>query len=325
MRAVRLSNNGLVVDHDYPTPTISNSESLIKVLLAGVCSTDLELVKGYYNFRGVLGHEFVGIVEQSSDPHWIGKRVVSSINFADPKTPEYAEFGLEHHPGRTVLGIVARDGAMADYVAVPNFNLLEVPESVSDQQAVFVEPLAAALRIAEQIQLRPTERAAVIGPGRLGMLVAQVLMMRGAEVTVLGRSESSLALAEKLGLATGLTKQAQSSSYHLVADCTGAADGLEHAIRITRPCGTLVLKSTYAGQASINLTKVVVDEIKIVGSRCGPFAPALRLLERDQIDVASLVDGAFELEQAVQAFDRAAQPGVRKILLRINGKQSSAL
>ncbi len=197
---------------------------------------------------------------------------------------------------------------MADYVAVPNFNLLEVPESVSDQQAVFVEPLAAALRIAEQIQLRPTERAAVIGPGRLGMLVAQVLMMRGAEVTVLGRSESSLALAEKLGFATGLTKQAQSSSYHLVADCTGAADGLEHAIRITRPCGTLVLKSTYAGQASINLTKVVVDEIKIVGSRCGPFAPALRLLERDQIDVASLVDGAFELEQAVQAFDRAAQP-----------------
>lgn len=318
MRAVCLNENGLCFDRDYPKPEHADGESLIRVSLAGVCSTDLELVKGYYNYHGVLGHEFVGIVQQSSDSRWIGKRVVSSINFADANSPEFAEFGLEHHPKRTVLGIVARDGAMADYVAVPNQNLFEVPQSVSDREAVFVEPLAAAVRIAEQIQLRPTHRVAVIGPGRLGMLVAQVLQIRGAEVTVFGRSQGSLDLANRLGMATELIEHAPSSSFHLVADCTGSPEALQHAIRITRPCGTLILKSTYAGQASINLTKVVVDEIRVVGSRCGPFAPALRLLERRQIEVQSLIDQIFTLDQALTAFEKAAQPGVRKILLAVN-------
>ncbi|MFO0941169.1 MAG: alcohol dehydrogenase catalytic domain-containing protein [Pirellulales bacterium] len=309
MRAVCLNKNGLEVDCNYPQPKPNESESLIRVLLAGICSTDLELVKGYYEYQGVLGHEFVGIVEQSSEPGWIGKRVVSSINFADANSPEFAEFGLEHHPRRTVLGIVARDGAMADYVVVPTQNLFEIPPTVSDREAVFVEPLAAAIRIAEQIQLRPTHRVAVLGPGRLGLLVAQVLMLRGAEVTVFGRSQSSLELPQQLGLSTALTEDAEDSSFHLVAECTGSPQGLVEAIRMARPCGTLVLKSTYAGQASINFTKVVVDEIKIVGSRCGPFAPAIRLLERRQVEVNSLIDGIYGIEQARQAFDRAAQSG----------------
>lgn len=315
MRAVRLTDQGLMLDNNYPKPTVGAGESLIRVALAGICSTDLELIKGYFNFRGVLGHEFVGVVEQSSDPAWLGRRVVSTINFADPASAEFAEYGLEHHPRRTVLGIFARDGAMAEYVAVPTYNLLAVPDEVSDEQAVFTEPLAAALRIAEQIQLRPSQSVAVVGPGRLGLLVGQVLSMRGAEVRMLGRSAGSLELAQRIGLATGLVSEAANSLFAITVDCTGSAEGLEQAIRITKPQGTLVLKSTYEGLASINLTKVVVDEIRIVGSRCGPFAPALRLLSRRQVDVQSLIDGRYSIDQAIEAFHHAAQRGVRKILL----------
>lgn len=318
MRAVRLTDQGLVLDHNYPKPTLGEGESLIRVSLAGICSTDLELIKGYFNFRGVLGHEFVGVVEQSSDPTWLGRRVVSTINFADPTSAEFAEYGLEHHPRRTVLGIFARDGAMAEYVAVPTYNLLAVPDEVSDDQAVFTEPLAAALRIAEQIQLRPSQSVAVIGPGRLGLLVGQVLSMRGAEVTMLGRSAESLELAKRIGLGTGLVSEASNSRYAVTVDCTGSSEGLEQAIRITKPQGTLVLKSTYEALASINLTKVVVDEIRIVGSRCGPFAPALRLLSRGQVDVQALIDGRYSVEQAIEAFHHAAQHGVRKILLELS-------
>lgn len=318
MRAVRLTDQGLVLDNNYPKPTVGAGESLIRVTLAGICSTDLELIKGYFNFRGVLGHEFVGVVEQSSDPAWVGRRVVSTINFADPASAEFSEYGLEHHPRRTVLGIFARDGAMAEYVAVPTYNLLAVPDEVSDEQAVFTEPLAAALRIAEQIQLRPSQSIAVIGPGRLGLLVGQVLSMRGAEVTMLGRSAGSLELAQRIGLATGLVSDVVNSFFAITVDCTGSAEGLAQAIRITKPQGTLVLKSTYEGLASINLTKVVVDEIRIVGSRCGPFAPALRLLSRRQVDVQSLIDGHYSIDQAIEAFHHAAQRGVRKILLELS-------
>jgi alcohol dehydrogenase len=283
--------------------------------MAGICSTDLELVKGYYGFRGVLGHEFVGVVEQSSQPNWIGQRVVCSINFANIDSPEYAEYGLEHHPHRTVLGIVARDGAMADYVAIPDQNLLQVPDNICDETAVFAEPVAAALRIAEQITLRPSQAVAVIGPGRLGMLVAQVMAVRGTQVTMIGRSDRTLELARRLGMNIARAEQFQDSCFDIVVDCTGSPTGLEQSIRLTKPRGTVVLKSTYEGMASINLTKVVVDEINIVGSRCGPMAAALRLLSRGQVDVSSLIDARFTADQALEAFQLAAQPCIRKVLL----------
>jgi alcohol dehydrogenase len=304
-----------VLDREYPLPVPAVNESLVRVRIAGICSTDLELVKGYYGFRGVLGHEFVGVVEQSSQPSWIGQRVVCSINFADMNSPEYAEFGLEHHPHRTVLGIVARDGAMADYVAIPDQNLLQVPDNISDETAVFAEPVAAALRIAEQITLRPSQAVAVIGPGRLGMLVAQVMALRGTQVTMIGRSDRTLELARQLGMNIAKTERLHDSCFDIVVDCTGSPAGLEQSIRLTKPRGTLVLKSTYEGMASINLTKVVVDEINIVGSRCGPMAAALRLLSRGQIEVSSLIDARFNADQTIEAFRLAAQPGIRKVLL----------
>jgi threonine dehydrogenase-like Zn-dependent dehydrogenase len=318
MRAVRISNKqGLIFDSDSPTPPTVVGESLIKVNLAGICSTDLEITKGYFGFEGILGHEFVGVVEQSDQPQWTGRRVVATINFADPHSAEFAEFGLEHHPSRQVMGILARDGAMADYVAVPTRNLLAVPDEVSDEQAVFTEPLAAALRIAEQIRLPPNQAVAVIGPGRLGMLVGQVVGLGGAPVTMLGRNPQSLRLAHSLGLDVALVDSVPQNQFHIVVDCTGSPQGLQQALRLTRPRGTIVLKSTYQELAPISLTKAVVDEIQIIGSRCGPFAPALRLLQTEQVQVRPLIDAYYPIEQALAAFAHAARDGVRKVLLQL--------
>lgn len=316
MQAVRLTSAGLQVDLDCPKPACMPGEALIRVSLAGICSTDLELVKGYFGFEGILGHEFVGCVVECDDPKWIGKRVVSSINFADKSSAEYREYGLEHHPHRTVLGILNRDGAMAEFVCVPTQNLFLVPEEVDDQSAVFTEPLAAALRIAQQIPLNPDQRVCVIGPGRLGMLIGKVLSLHGADVTMAGRSETSLELAQNWGLASELTPNLETSSYHLVVDATGNPAALNEAIRITRPLGCIVLKSTFEGAHQADLTKLVVDEIRLVGSRCGPFAPALRLLKSGRLPVHSLIDDVYPIEQAMQAMKHAASRGVRKILVR---------
>ena len=318
MRAVRLTSDGLIYDACHPLPVAGADQTLIRVTRAGICATDLELIKGYYGFQGILGHELVGLVEQSSDARWLGRRVVCSINFADPHSPEFAEYGLEHHPGRTVLGIVGHDGGMADFVCVPTRNLLEVPAGVSDDQAVFTEPLAAALRLTEQIVLPAGQPAVVIGPGRLGLLVGQVLAARGAEVILLGRNQQSLELPARLGFATRLAESLPDSQFHLVVDCSGNPQGLELALRLTRPLGRLVLKSTFAGSAPINLTKLVVDEIQLIGSRCGPMAPAVRCLERGQVDVLPLIDARYNVADALAAFEHASQPGVRKVLLHFD-------
>lgn len=318
MRAVVLTDQGLELQTDRRRPTPGQGEALLRVQLAGICSTDLELVKGYFGFRGVLGHEFVGTVQQSDAPSWEGCRVVCAINFADPCSAEFLQFGREHHPGRKVLGILGHDGAMADHVCVPQDSLHAVPDDVTDEEAVFAEPLAAALRIAEQLALRPSGPAAVVGPGRLGMLVGQVLAARGASVWMLGRRPESLQLAEQLGLQTALVDDVPAYDFPLVVECTGSPAGLQQAIRITRPCGQLVLKSTYAGQASVDLTPVVVNEISVVGSRCGPMAPALRCLQRRQVAVLPLIDARYEITEALAAFAHAASPGVRKVLLRVS-------
>ena len=316
MKALYLGPEGPELRADHPRPTCPPGHALIRLRLAGVCSTDLELIKGYYDYRGVLGHEFVGVVEQCDDPYWLDRRVVGSINLGCRKCPECAGSGPEHCPHRQVLGIVGHDGAFAELLTLPEHNLLEVPDSVTDEQAVFTEPLAAALRIRDQIRARPSDRVAVVGPGRLGRLIAQVLALDGADVTLLGRRAwESSDPAGLWGISLGVVDEAPDDGFDRVVEATGNEAGLAHSLRLVRPKGTLVLKSTFAGSATVDLTKLVVSEIRVIGSRCGPFEPALRLLERGSIDVTSMIHGEYPLGDAISALEHAARPGVLKILL----------
>jgi threonine dehydrogenase-like Zn-dependent dehydrogenase len=321
MQALVLSHGRLSYQTHYPQPNPIPSEALVRVTLAGICSTDLELVKGYGGgFEGILGHEFVGVVEQAADEKWIGRRVVGSINIGCNRCATCAQHGPEHCPHRAALGIHQRDGAFADYLTLPTANLHLVPDNVPDETAVFTEPLAAALRIREQVPLRPSNKTAVVGPGRLGLLVAQVLALAGGDVTVIGRRPQSLDLPAQLGLATGLVAEFADNSFDFVVEATGNEAGFATSLRLIRPLGTLILKSTFQGKANIDLTKLVVSEINVLGSRCGPFAPALRLLERRQVNTQSLIDAEYPLSEGLAAFEQAAQPGVRKILLRLSAK-----
>ena len=321
MQALTLRSGRPEVRDDIPQPVPAPGEALIRVNLAGICSTDLEIVKGYAAFKGVLGHEFVGVVEQvgeAGDQAWIGRRVVGTINLGCRRCAICLGDGPEHCPNRTVLGIHDRDGVFADAVTIPTVNLLAVPESLVDEQAVFTEPLAAALRIREQIRVRPSHRMAVVGPGRLGLLSAQVLALGASDLVVLGRRPESLALPRRLGLSTGLVDEQPDNRFDLVIEATGNEAGFAHSLRLVRPRGTLVLKSTFHGNADINLTKLVVGEVTVIGSRCGPFAPALRLLEAEGVQVLPLIEATYPLSDALTALEHAARPGVRKILLRPN-------
>ncbi len=327
MRALVLEDGRLSLCADAPQPEPAADDALICVSLAGVCSTDLELVKGYAGgFHGVLGHEFVGVVAavgaavgSAGTAEWVGRRVVGTINLGCRRCAVCLGEGPEHCPNRTTLGIHNKDGVFADYVTLPVANLLAVPATVADEEAVFTEPVAAALRVREQIAVRPTARTAVVGPGRLGLLVAQVLALAGTEVIVLGRRAESLALPRQLGLAAGLVDDAADNAYDLVVEATGNDAGFAHSLRLVRPRGTLALKSTFAGRANIDLTKLVVGEIAVVGSRCGPFAPALRLLEQGAVQVRPLIEAEYPLREGLAAFAHAARPGARKVLLRPGG------
>jgi threonine dehydrogenase-like Zn-dependent dehydrogenase len=315
MLAVRFDGSRLQVA-DQPLPEPPPGEVRIRVHWAGICSTDLEITKGYFGFEGTLGHEFVGTVDAPATSSWHDKRVVSSINFVDSKDQLFHRFGFEHHPGRSVLGILNRDGAMAEYVNLPEENLFKVPEDVSDRQAVFTEPLAAALQIGQQVDLDRIDQACVVGPGRLGILIAACLQRSNIATTVVGRSERSLHLPRKWGLATRQI-DAVSQKFPLVVDATGSPAGLQSAISLTEPRGTLVLKSTFAAQNQVDLTPIVVDEIRLLGSRCGPFDKALKVLDSRDLTVEDLIDGEYKLAEAVEAFQHASQSGVRKILLRM--------
>jgi len=317
MQALHLSPEGLRLRSDTPPPKRQDGEALLRITRAGICSTDLELVKGYAGFAGILGHEFVAVVEAADDPAWLGQRVVGTINLACRRCSTCVGSGPEHCPHRTVLGIIAKDGIFAEYATLPEVNLLPVPEDLPDEEAVFTEPLAAALRIREQIPVAPTARIAVVGPGRLGLLIAQVLALTGTSVTVLGRREASLDLPRALGLSTGLAPEAADDAFDLVVEATGNEAGLAESLRLVRPRGTLILKSTFAGRASVDLTKLVVGEIQVVGSRCGPFAPALELLHRRAVQVRPLIEATYPLADGLAAFEHAARPGVRKVLLEV--------
>ena len=312
-------NNQPAYRTDVLQPSLAENEALIKLCVAGICATDLELVKGYAEFSGILGHEFVGIVEavaNDKNRHWLNQRVVGSINMGCEHCETCINQGPEHCLHRKVLGIRDKDGVFADFFSLPVRNLFSVPDNVADECAVFTEPLAAALRVEEQIHSIGPPTVAVIGPGRLGLLIGKVLALAGYEVVMLGRSESSLTLPAQWQLKTGLIQDIPDNSFVCVIDATGQSAGFEHALRIVRPRGCLILKSTFSSIEPIDLSKVVVSEINIIGSRCGPFDKALTLLAENSIPVKTMINGQYLLKDHLAAFDHAAQRGVRKILLR---------
>jgi len=313
MKALWLENNQISL-RDIPQPNKPN-EALIKIRRAGICSTDLELVKGYYPYMGVLGHEFVGEVVSAPDLAWVGQRVVGEINAACGKCEACLNGRPTHCEVRTVLGITNRDGVFAEYTSLPIENLCPVPDSVSDEMAVFTEPLAAALEIQEQIQIKPSDRVLLVGAGRLGQLVAQTLALTGCDLRVLVRHTYQKDMLAARGIQTITEADIQPRRWDIVVEATGSPAGFAIARTAIRPRGTLVLKSTYAGEMSINFSSLVVDEITIVGSRCGSFTPALRMLERREVDPTVLISAEYKLGNIVQAFDHAAQRGVLKVLI----------
>ena len=317
MRALVYETRLRLVDDRVP-PEPAPDQALIRVLLAGICNTDLEITHGYMGFRGVLGHEFVGRVESASDAAWIGQRVVGEINCACGTCPTCLRGDAPHCPDRTTLGIDRHDGALAESCLLPLRNLYHVPDGVTDRQAVFVEPLAAALEITDRAHVRPTERVVVIGDGKLGLLAAQVLRLTGCDLLTIGHHKRNLAILAGQGIDVCLEDEApeQAAQADLVVDCTGHPGGFALARRLVRPRGRLVLKSTFHGVHPIDLTALVVDEVTLIGSRCGPFAPALRLLSQGAIDVDSLVEVELPLEEGLAAFERASARGALKVLVR---------
>lgn len=313
MRALWLENNKIEL-RDVPQPQKLN-EALVKIRKAGICSTDLELVKGYYPYTGVLGHEFVGEVVRADDASWIGQRVVGDINAVCGACEQCLNGRPTHCENRTVLGIVNRDGVFAEFTQLPITNLHKVPASVPDEMAVFTEPLAAALEIQEQINIQPTDRVLLIGAGRLGQLIAQTLALTGCDLRVVARHKRQQELLSARGVRIIDEGDVQRWRWDVVVEATGSPSGFTLARQAIRPRGTLVLKSTYKGEMNVDFSSIVVDEINIIGSRCGPFEPALRLMEAKQVNPTALIDDEFSLSDGVKAFERAAQSGVLKVLL----------
>lgn len=313
-----LLNDGLSYRVDFPRPNLKQNEALIRLKLAGICSTDLELIKGYAGFSGIIGHEFVGVVEavgSSTDRDWLGRRVVGSINIGCGMCEPCQSDGPEHCLQRRVLGIRGKDGVFADYFTLPVANLYPVPEMIPDEEAVFTEPLAAALRVLDQLEGLAVTEVAVLGPGRLGLLIAKVLMLANYDVTVLGRSERSLDLPQQWQLNTTLTQNVPDNHYACVVDASGCAAGFAQALRILKPRGSLILKSTFSSKEPLDLSKIVVAELNVLGSRCGPFDKALAVLQQKSIALETMIDGRYTLKDYKAAFKHAAQTGVRKVLL----------
>jgi 2-desacetyl-2-hydroxyethyl bacteriochlorophyllide A dehydrogenase len=313
MKAVWLENNQISLQ-DVSTPR-KPDEALIKIRKAGICSTDLELVKGYYPYTGILGHEFVGEVLEAQDGAWIGQRVVGDINVVCNQCEQCLNGRPTHCEHRTVLGIVNRDGTFAEFTTLPLANLHRVPDSVPDEMAVFTEPLAAALEIQEQINIKPTDRVLLVGAGRLGQLIAQTLALTGCDLRVVARHAHQQSLLKARGIQVISEEKVQPWRWDVVVEATGSPSGFALARKAIRPRGTLVMKSTYKGEMSVNFSSIVVDEINIIGSRCGPFEPALRLMESRQVDPTVLIAHEFKLEEALKAFERASEAGVLKVLV----------
>jgi threonine dehydrogenase-like Zn-dependent dehydrogenase len=300
-----------------PVPDPSG-EALVRVIKSGICNTDLEIVRGYAGFRGTIGHEFVGVVESAEGvPHLVGRRVVGEINAGCGVCALCAAGDPRHCSSRTVLGIVGRQGAHAEFLTLPSRNLLEVPDCVSDDEAVFTEPLAAALGIMEQVEIKPSTRAAVIGDGKLGLLCALALRLRSSDVTIVGKHTDKMSVAADGGVSPVLRSDAGdlARSFDVVVEASGSETGFADALDLVRPRGKIVLKSTFHGKPTWEAWRIVVDEISVVGSRCGRFSDALEVLAGKRIDVTRLISDRFGLEDGVAAVGRAGERGVLKVLI----------
>src|SRR5713226_9456904 len=328
MKALRCENQKLSVT-DVPEPRV-DGEAVVRVTLSGICNTDLEIARGYAGFAGTIGHEFVGVIEslphsgaQSNEPLLRrglapGDRVVGEINAGCGRCDLCRAGDPRHCATRTVLGIVGRDGAHAEFIKLPVVNLLPVPDEISDERAVFTEPLAAACGILERAQITEHTRTAVVGDGKLGLLCAQVLATTGAPVVLVGKHEGKLQIASRRGIETMTVDEAQSraKTFDVAVEASGSPTGFALALDLLHPRGVLVLKSTFHGPAEMDAARIVVDEISVVGSRCGRFAPALELLKTGAVDVESLISEELRLTEGLRAMKRAAEPGVLKVLLR---------
>lgn len=316
MKALWLSSGRLSVRNDLPLAPVADHELRVRVLSAGICGTDLALVDGLYAFDGIPGHEFVGLIEEGPR-HLAGQRVVGEINAACGSCRECLAGLRKHCRARTALGIRGRAGAFAQYLHLPVENLHVVPDSVSTDAAVFTEPLAAALDIVERLAPPTDEPVLVVGAGRLGQLVCRVLAASGVPVVAIGRSADKLARLKGAGISTRRSDEIEPRSFAMAVECTGNAAGLPIALEALKAQGVLVLKSTYPRPVEIDTGSLVVDELRLVGSRCGPFDCALRWLEEQRVEVESLIDARFSLSEGIEAFARSRQPGVLKVVLEI--------
>lgn len=315
MRALHWDGRELKFEKTAPTPAADDRNALIRIRLAGICSTDLQIFKGYMGFQGIPGHEFVGEVKEGP-AEIVGKRVVAEINFACGRC-EFCAGGLGRHcPERRVMGIVGANGSFGEYAAVPTENLHLVAENLSDEEAVFTEPLAAAFEISEQVEMLPTDRVLVLGDGKLGILCAQVLRLRSGRVAVVGKHQNKLDLIKKLGLQTFHLSNWKRERADVVVEATGSKEGLNMAMEAVRPRGTLVLKSTLADEHNLSLAPLVINEVSLVGSRCGPFPPALEALAQKSVTVTPLIEKVYSLSEGIEAVAHAGRPGTLKVLLR---------
>ena len=319
MKAV-VFDEGLKLVNDYEKPVPEKGEALIEVTLAGICNTDYEITKGYMGYKGILGHEAVGVVVDvnGEDKSLIGKRVVSEISYGckEPDCKYCAEKLYRHCPSRYTLGIWRKDGCFAEYFTMPTEVLFEVPDNVPDEQAVFVEPLAAACEITEQLHIKPYEKVIVLGDGKLGLITALTLNAQNIDVILVGKHQNKLDIAKAQGVETKLLNDLKIEKiYDVVVEATGSISGFETALALTKPRGTLVLKSTVAASKEFNLAPIVIDEITVLGSRCGQFAPALRLLKSGKIDFSPLISARYKADDAIEAFEKNKEKATLKVLL----------
>ena len=320
MKAI-VFDNELKLNNNYEKPVPKEGEALIKVTLAGICNTDYEITKGYMGYVGVLGHEFVGIVEEvnGEDQCWVGKRVVAEISWGcnDPNCEWCAVKNYRHCPNRHTIGIWKKDGCMAEYLTVPTNILFEVPDNVTDEQAVFVEPLAAACEILEQLHIEPTSKILVLGDGKLGLTTALTLNAHNLDVLLVGKHQNKLEIAKAQGVKTELLENFNPRQFDIVVEATGSASGFEMSMSLTKPRGVLVLKSTVASGKELNLAPIVINEITVLGSRCGQFGPALRLLENKRIDFSPFISKIYSIDNALEAFEANKLKDTLKILIKI--------
>ncbi|NLN92397.1 MAG: alcohol dehydrogenase catalytic domain-containing protein [Candidatus Hydrogenedens sp.] len=309
--------DGTLSIREVPEPSPAPGEALIRVLIAGICNTDLEIIRGYMGFQGILGHEFVGIVEKAANPYLLGKRVVGEINCPCGNC-RFCRMEMPGHcPERSVLGISGRPGAFAEYLCLPEANLHLVPDSVSDDAASFTEPLAAAFRIIDQLSPSSEDQIIVLGDGKLAQLITQTMWLHSKHTVCLGKHDWKLSLLRDLGISTQHFGTYQGDMADVVIEATGRPEGLNHALRLIRPEGTIILKTTCHDNSSFDAARAVVNEIRIQGSRCGPFRPALEALALGTVEVHPLITEVFSLEEGLQAFERAARPETMKILLQL--------